>query len=44
MEQGVSKRIGKKDVLYNNLLLLGLKPEEVLKTSKIEISRDCLEK
>ena len=38
------KKITKKDLLYNNLLLLGLKPEETIKTSKIEITKDCLDK
>ncbi len=44
MESNFTNRISKKEILLNNLLLLGLRPEEVLKSSKIEISIDTFEK
>jgi len=44
MESSLTKRITKKELLYNNLLLLGLKPEEVFKALKIELTKDCLDK
>jgi len=44
MESNLSAKISRKEVLHNNLLLLGLKPAEILKTSKIDVSRDCLDK
>lgn len=43
MENVFHKRIESKDILFNNLLLLGLDAQMMYKKYKIEITNTCLD-